>query len=175
MTRPGLVHRKGLDMAGKMTHVGADGGPRMVDVSAKRRTRRTAVAAVQVHLSKAAATLLASSGCTTAKGNVFECARLAGIMAAKRTGELIPLCHNLPLEHVDVKLALDGCVVRITATARATAKTGVEMEALTACAVAALTVYDMCKSIDKGIRIRNLGLVSKTGGKSGKWTREQDE
>jgi cyclic pyranopterin phosphate synthase len=142
----------------------------MVDVSAKEATLREAVAEARVLVSAELAQAIGSG--TVPKGPVLETARLAGIMAAKQTPSLIPLCHPLPLEHVQVDLALSGNAVEITARARTTYRTGVEMEAMVAASVAALTVYDMCKSIDKGMVIEHVRLLSKSGGKSGTWRRE---
>jgi len=139
----------------------------MVDVSAKQTTRRTATASALVELSAAVLAALPSNP----KGNPLEVARIAGIQAAKRTSELIPMCHPLTLTHVDVQAEVVAGGVRITATAAATGPTGVEMEALTAASVAALTVYDMTKALDKAIVIRNVQLESKTGGKSGDYSR----
>ncbi len=152
-----------------LTHVDEGGRARMVDVSAKRPTRRRAVAEGLVRVGREAAAAIRANA--VAKGPVFETARIAGIQAAKQAGGLIPLCHPLPLEHVAVDLALEGDTVRIRAEAALTGKTGVEMEALTAACVAALTVYDMCKAISKGIEIRSLRLLEKSGGKSGTWRR----
>jgi cyclic pyranopterin phosphate synthase len=139
----------------------------MVDVSAKPATRRTASASAFVELSAAVLAALPSNP----KGDPLQVARLAGIQAAKRTSELIPLCHPLPLTHVDVEAEVVSGGIRIVASAATTGPTGVEMEALTAAAVAALTVYDMTKALDKGIVIRELRLESKTGGKSGGFKR----
>jgi len=141
----------------------------MVDVSAKRPTRRRAVAECLVRVGREAAAAIRANA--VAKGPVLETARIAGIQAAKQAGALIPLCHPLPLEHVAVDLALKGDDVHIRAEAVVTGKTGVEMEALTAASVAALTVYDMCKAISKGVEIRSLRLLEKSGGKSGTWRR----
>jgi cyclic pyranopterin phosphate synthase len=141
----------------------------MVDVSGKEATRRRAVAEAVVHVGAEVAEAIRSD--SVAKGPVFETARIAGIQAAKRTGQLIPLCHPLPLEHVGVGLELRGEEVHIRAEATLTGKTGVEMEALTAASVAALTVYDMCKAISKAMEIRGVRLVEKEGGKSGHWRR----
>jgi len=141
----------------------------MVDVSAKQATRRTAVASAFVELS--AKVLKALPG--NPKGNPLEVARIAGIQAAKRTSELIPMCHPLGLTHVDVQAEIVARGVRITATAATTGPTGVEMEALTAASVAALTVYDMTKALDKAIVIRNVQLETKTGGKSGDYERSE--
>ncbi len=149
------------------SHFDETGAARMVDVSAKPVSERTAVAAVRVMM--AAETLAAVAGGRVGKGDVLGVARLAGIMAAKRTADLIPLCHPLPLTAVDVELTCDGerSAVDITARCRVSARTGVEMEALTAAAVAALTVYDMCKSMDRGMHISELRLLHKAGGASG--------
>jgi cyclic pyranopterin phosphate synthase len=142
----------------------------MVDVSAKPITSRTAVASGFVRMS--AETVEAIRNRTTPKGDPLEPARLAGIMAAKRTAEIIPLCHVLPLSHVDVELVLttDGIAIKSTVTAEA--KTGVEMEALVAVSATALTIYDMCKAIDKGMVISDIRLELKTGGKSGTYERK---
>jgi cyclic pyranopterin phosphate synthase len=148
-----------------LSHVDAGGSARMVDVGDKPVTRRRAVAEGRV---RASATLLdAISQDTVKKGNVLETARLAGIQAAKETSRLVPLCHPLPLDVVDVDCHVDEPFVRITATAQATAKTGVEMEVLTAVSVAALTVIDMGKAIDPGMVIEGIRLIEKTGGTSG--------
>lgn len=152
----------------KLSHYDEAGRASMVDVSAKQDTRRTATASAFVELS---ATVLAALP-SNPKGNPLEVARIAGIQAAKRTSELIPMCHPLPLTHVDVQACVVDGGVRITASAATTGPTGVEMEALTAAAVAALTVYDMAKALDKGIVIRNVQLESKTGGKSGDYARK---
>ena len=151
----------------KLSHYDDAGKASMVDVSAKQDTRRTATASAFVELS---ATVMAALP-ENPKGNPLEVARFAGIQAAKRTSELIPMCHPLPLTHVDVQVDLAEGGVRITALAATMGPTGVEMEALTAATVAALTVYDMTKALDKGIVIRNVQLESKTGGKSGDYSR----
>lgn len=153
-------------MAKRLTHFNKAGKAAMVDVSAKPETERKAVAQATV-LMKPATLKLIQAG-TAAKGDVLGVARLAGIMAAKRTHELIPLCHPLALSQVSVDLACDAkrVAVDITATCRLKGRTGVEMEALTAASVAALTVYDMCKAVDRGMRITDLRLVHKSGGKS---------
>ena len=140
----------------------------MVDVSAKQATRRTATASAFVELSAAVLAALPANS----KGNPLEVARIAGIQAAKRTSELIPMCHPLALTNVEVQAKVVTGGVRITATAATTGPTGVEMEALTAAAVAALTVYDMTKALDKAIVIRDVQLESKTGGKSGDFSRD---
>ncbi len=141
----------------------------MVDVSAKAVTTRTAVAHGFVHISRAA--LREVRRLRNPKGNPLEIARIAGIAAAKRTSELVPLCHPLPLTHIDVAPRLCENGVALTATVTATAQTGVEMEALTAVSVAALTLYDMCKSLDKAMEITDIYLVEKTGGRSGNYYR----
>lgn len=151
----------------KLSHFDSSGQAAMVDLSAKQPSRRTATASAFVELS---AEVLAALP-TNPKGNPLEVARFAGIQTAKRTAELIPMCHPLALTHVDVQAKIVPGGVRITATAAAVGPTGVEMEALTAAAVAALTVYDMTKALDKAIVIRNIQLESKTGGKSGDFLR----
>ena len=151
----------------KLSHYDASGQASMVDVSAKQLTRRTATASAFVELSAAVLGALP----VNPKGNPLEVARFAGIQAAKRTSELIPMCHPLALTHVDVRAEIAEGGVRITATAATVGPTGVEMEALTAAAVAALTVYDMTKALDKGIVIRAVRLEAKTGGKSGDFVR----
>jgi len=142
----------------------------MVDVGDKPVTARIAVASGFVQMS--AATLAAIRERRTPKGDPLEAARLAGIMAAKRTAELIPLCHPLPLNHADVQLEVRDNGIAITATARTDSKTGVEMEALTAASIAALTIYDMCKAIDKAMVITDIRLESKIGGRSGEYRRD---
>ena len=152
-------------MVDRLSHVDDTGRARMVDVGDKPLTVRRAVAAGRVRVSAALAEAIRAN--TVAKGNLLEVARLAGIQAAKRTDELIPLCHSLPLDAVDVTATLgDGCV-KLRAEARTTWKTGVEMEALTAVTVAALTVIDMGKAIDKAMVIEGVRLIEKTGGKGG--------
>jgi cyclic pyranopterin phosphate synthase len=145
----------------QLTHINTRGEASMVDVSAKPVARRVAVASGEIRLQKATLRRIRTQG--IAKGNVLATARLAGIMAAKKTGELIPLCHPLPLSHCEVNFDFPGTDDRITITgsAKVAAQTGVEMEALTAVAVAALTIYDMCKAVDKTMRITNIRLVSK--------------
>jgi cyclic pyranopterin phosphate synthase len=146
----------------KLTHVDAQGEASMVDVSGKPVQLREAVAAGEIHLQPATLDLIESHA--IAKGNVLATARLAGIMAAKKTGELIPLCHPLPITHCEVKFDIPGSRdrVAITASAKIASQTGVEMEALTAVTVAALTIYDMCKAADKTMRITDVRLISKT-------------
>src|SRR5438067_10746638 len=151
-----------------LSHYDAAGSARMVDVSAKPETRRTARAHAFVLIGAAVLKKLPEN----AKGNPLEIARIAGIGAAKRTSELIPLCHPLMLTHADVEVTLEKEGVRIVASAATTGQTGVEMEALTAASVAALTVYDMTKALDKSIEIQDLYLLEKTGGKSGDFRRK---
>ena len=153
-----------------LSHVAHDGAPRMVDVGPKSATRRRAVAEAWVTVGRAVAVQLRREG-GLAKGNVLEAARLAGIMAAKQTPNLIPLCHPLALDWVNVRADLEGDRVHILAEAAAEGKTGVEMEAMTAAAVAALTVYDMVKSAGKAVEIGPVRLLEKEGGKSGPWKR----
>jgi cyclic pyranopterin phosphate synthase len=150
-----------------LSHIDDAGRARMVDVTAKDETTRVAVAAGRVVMLPATLRLLVRG--EIAKGNVLTTAQVAGVMAAKKTHELIPMCHPLLLTGIDVDLAPDeaASAVNITATVRTTGKTGVEMEALTAVSVAGLTIYDMCKAVDKGMRLEGVHLVSKTGGKSG--------
>jgi cyclic pyranopterin phosphate synthase len=154
----------------KLSHFDSAGSPRMVDVSAKPATLRTARAHAFVRLAPAVLRQLPRNP----KGDPLEIARIAGIAAAKRTSDLIPLCHPLMLTHADVEVTLEKQGVRIVSTAATTAQTGVEMEALTAAAVAALTVYDMTKALDKTIEIQNLYLLEKTGGKSGDFRRPEE-
>jgi cyclic pyranopterin phosphate synthase len=155
----------------KLSHVDAEGRARMVDVSAKEETHRVAKAGGTIRMKSA--TLDAIRGNHVAKGDVLGVARLAGIMAAKRTSDLIPLCHPLPLHDVDIQLTIDPALpgVRVEATAQTIARTGVEMEALTAAAVALLTIYDMAKALDREMIIGDIVLLAKTGGKSQPFTR----
>jgi len=153
----------------QLSHYNPSGQAAMVDVSAKQSTRRTASALAFIELS---ASVLAALP-TNPKGNPLEVARFAGIQAAKRTADLIPMCHPLALTHVDVQTEIVDGGVSITATAATVGPTGVEMEALTAAAVAALTIYDMTKALDKAIVIRNIQLEAKTGGKSGDYSRAE--
>jgi cyclic pyranopterin phosphate synthase len=154
-------------MPSKLTHLDEQGRARMVDVGHKPDTERTAVARGEVHMKQATLDLIRAG--QIKKGDVLTVAQIAGISASKRTAELIPLCHPLPLTKVDVDLALDESIpgIVITATAKTIGKTGVEMEALTAVSVAALTVYDMAKAAEKTMRIQNIRLVEKHGGQSG--------
>jgi cyclic pyranopterin phosphate synthase len=151
----------------KLSHFDSAGSPRMVDVSAKPGTRRSARAQAFVRIAPDVLARLPQNP----KGNPLEIARIAGIAAAKKTSDLIPLCHPLMLSHADVEARVEKDGVRITASAVTTAQTGVEMEALTAAAIAALTVYDMTKALDKSISIEDLYLLEKTGGKSGDFHR----
>lgn len=151
----------------KLSHYDETGRAQMVDVSAKAATRREAVAEAFVELSDAVLAALPENP----KGDPLEVARFAGIQAAKQTATLIPMCHSLPLSFVDVEASVVQGGVRVRATAATTAQTGVEMEAMVAASVAALTIYDMTKALDKGIRIREVALVEKSGGKSGDYRR----
>jgi len=151
------------------THLDSEGRARMVDVGGKEITQRRAVARARVTMQEETAQALADG--TMAKGDVLAVARVAGIQAAKRTSELIPLCHPLMLSSVQVDLTPGPSWVDIEATAETVDRTGVEMEALTACSVAALTVYDMCKARDRAMQVEALGLVEKSGGRSGDWHR----
>jgi cyclic pyranopterin phosphate synthase len=149
------------------THFDASGNAAMVDVSAKPASDRTATARVRVLMQPATLAMIREGAAK--KGDVLGVARVAGIMAAKRTSDLIPLCHPLPINAVTLELSAEDEAVEIAATVRTRGQTGVEMEALTAASVAALTVYDMCKSVDRGMRIDGLRLVHKAGGKSGEF------
>lgn len=153
----------------ELTHLDEDGRARMVDIGGKAETRRVATAGGFIAMSAAARAAIADG--TVPKGDVLAAARIAGIMAAKKTAELIPLCHPLPLDAVTVDFALEEAGVRVTASASLSGRTGVEMEALTAVSVALLTIYDMAKAIDKGMTIGEIMLVEKRGGKSGDWVR----
>ncbi|HEX4171948.1 MAG TPA: cyclic pyranopterin monophosphate synthase MoaC [Acetobacteraceae bacterium] len=157
-------------MTGEFSHFDARGQAAMVDVGAKPITERTATARARVTMLPATAALIRSGGAK--KGDVLGVARIAGIMAAKRTSELIPLCHPLPISAVSLDLTAAADAVEIAATVRTAGQTGVEMEALTAASVAALTVYDMCKSVDRGMRIEGLRLTHKAGGKSGEFSQQ---
>jgi cyclic pyranopterin phosphate synthase len=158
----------------RLTHVDRSGRPRMVDVSDKPITARRAVAEAQVAVSAETMSLVIDGG--GPKGDVLAVAELAGVMAGKRTSELIPLCHQIPLTDLVVAVTPDrgAGVLRVRAEAATTAQTGVEMEALTAASVAALTIYDMVKGVERGVSIRSVELVSKSGGKSGEWHRSRD-
>jgi cyclic pyranopterin phosphate synthase len=151
-----------------LTHLDETGAARMVDVAGKPVTAREAVARGRITMSREAAAAIREG--SVKKGDVLATARIAGIMAAKKTADLIPLCHPLPLTRVAVDLAPDETGVTVTATAATEGKTGVEMEALTAVSVALLTLYDMAKALDKAMTIGEIGLLSKKGGKSGDWS-----
>jgi cyclic pyranopterin phosphate synthase len=152
-----------------LTHFDARGQAHMVDVGAKAETERLARAAGTITMQPATLALVKAG--TAKKGDVLGVARIAAIQGAKRTGELIPLCHPLPLTHVAVDFGIDEerCAVRCEVTAQTVGRTGIEMEALTAVAVGLLTIYDMCKAVDRGMRIDGIGLIEKSGGKSGHW------
>jgi len=154
-----------------LTHLDADGSARMVDVSAKAVTAREAIAAGRIDMSGEAARAIAEG--LVKKGDVLAVARVAGIMAAKKTADLIPLCHPIALSAVTVDFTLDDHGVTVKATARTAGQTGVEMEALAATSVALLTIYDMAKALDKAMVIRDVRLIAKTGGKSGDWRRPE--
>jgi cyclic pyranopterin phosphate synthase len=156
----------------QLSHIDDEGRVAMVDTSAKPITARRAVASARVLMSPETVAALGEG--RTPKGDALETARLAGIMAAKRTAELIPLCHPLPLTHIDVRAKLTEKGVILEAEVATEAQTGVEMEALTAVSVAALTVYDMCKAVDKAITITDVRLERKTGGKSGDYARQEE-
>lgn len=154
-------------MTDGLTHIDASGQARMVDVGEKRQTARVAIARARIHMAPETLRLILSG--EVAKGNVLTTAQIAGIMAAKRTHELIPMCHPLMLTKVDVRLSPDQATssIEVEAEARTVGVTGVEMEALTAATVAGLTIYDMCKAVDRGMRLTDVRLVRKSGGKSG--------
>jgi cyclic pyranopterin phosphate synthase len=151
----------------ELTHIDDEGKPRMVDISGKPDTPRQAVAKGLLRMKPATLELINKK--EVAKGDVLDVAKLAGIMAAKQTPQLIPLCHPILIGEINLEFSLDekNSLIEITTTVKSTGKTGVEMEALTATAVAALTIYDMCKAVDRGMKIENIRLVSKSGGKSG--------
>jgi cyclic pyranopterin phosphate synthase len=150
-----------------LTHLDETGAAHMVDVSGKPETERRAIATGRISMSREAAGAISAGD--VPKGDVLAAARIAGIMAAKRTGELIPLCHPLPITSAAIDLSVDSDGVTATATITTTGRTGVEMEAMTAVSVALLTIYDMAKAIDKAMTIDSIRLLSKTGGKSGDW------
>jgi cyclic pyranopterin phosphate synthase len=156
-------------MSGRLTHIGDSGDAHMVDVTGKAETTRTATATGAVIMARETLELILTGDAK--KGDVIGTARIAGIMAAKRTHELIPLCHPLALTQISVDIEADAALpgLRVTAFAKLTGKTGVEMEALTAVAIACLTIYDMAKAADRGMRITDIGLQEKTGGRSGSW------
>jgi cyclic pyranopterin monophosphate synthase len=151
----------------ELTHLDAQGKARMVDVGGKAETVRIAIASGRIRMSAEALAAIREGG--VPKGDVLAAARIAGIMAAKKTAELIPLCHPLALDAVAVDFAIEGDGVRATATASLTGRTGVEMEAMTATSIALLTIYDMAKAVDKGMVIEQVRLIEKRGGKSGNW------
>ena len=151
-----------------LTHIGDDGAARMVDVGGKPATERVAVASGRITMSARALEAIRTGDAP--KGDVLGTARIAGIMAGKKTGDLIPLCHPLALDAVNVEFAFEDDAIRATATASLTGKTGVEMEAMVAVSTALLTIYDMAKAIDKGMVIETVRLIEKRGGKSGHWT-----
>jgi cyclic pyranopterin monophosphate synthase len=159
-------------MSEGFTHLDEQGRPRMVDVGAKEVTRRRAVASGTIRMTSETAAAIEAG--RTRKGNVLLIAELAGITGAKRTADLIPLCHPIPLSSVEIRLEVDPTLPGVTATASVEVadRTGVEMEALTAVTVALLTVYDMCKSMDRSMRIEDVKLLRKEGGRSGTWVRE---
>ena len=156
----------------RLTHLDDRGSAHMVDVADKPVTHRRAVAAATIHMRPETLAMIVEG--RAPKGDVFAVARIAGIQAAKQTSSLIPLCHPLPITKVSVDLEPAEAEVRITATVETDGKTGIEMEALTAAAVTALTLYDMCKAVDRGMEITGVRLMEKTGGASGAWTREED-
>lgn len=151
----------------RLTHINDEGAAHMVDVSGKAETVRQAIATGRIDMNAQAVSALGEG--SARKGDVLAVARIAGIMAAKRTAELIPLCHPLPINKISIDLAIDSEGVIATATIRTQGKTGVEMEAMTAVSVTLLTIYDMAKALDKGMIIRDIHLLEKTGGKSGDW------
>jgi cyclic pyranopterin phosphate synthase len=159
----------------RLTHLDESGRARMVDVSSKPETARRAVAEAVVRMSPATAELIAEG--RMPKGDVLATARLAGVQAAKRAGELIPLAHPIGLDHADVEAEVDAAAGTVTlrASAATVARTGVEMEAMTACAIAALTVYDMVKGVERGVIVERIELVEKTGGRSGDWRRDDSD
>ncbi len=163
-----------MDKETGFSHLGERGEARMVDVSGKSATARVAVAEAWVNVGPEIAAKMRETG-GVAKGNVIETARLAAVMAAKRTGELIPMCHPLVLDSINVTGELRGDRVRIQASVSCEGKTGVEMEAMTAASLGALTVYDMVKSMGKGVEIGPVRLLKKSGGKSGTWRREDNQ
>ena len=157
---------------GKLTHIDEKGRPKMVDVSEKQDTKRTSVAKGSIYMKPETLAMIITGG--IAKGDVLSVAQTAGIMAAKKTWENIPMCHNILITGVDMDFVIDeeNSAVHIEACAVTTGKTGIEMESLNAVAMAALTIYDMCKAVDRGMRITDIRLVSKSGGKSGTFTAE---
>lgn len=159
-------------MSDRLSHVDEHGAAHMVDVAEKQVTHRRAVAEATIRMQPETLAMIVEG--RAPKGDVFAVARVAGIMAAKRTSDLIPLCHPLALTRATVELEPLEAAVHVTATVETDGKTGVEMEALTAAGVAALTLYDMCKAVDRGMTVDGLGVVVKEGGKSGTWTRKEE-
>ena len=159
-------------MAHDLTHLDEHGAARMVDVAAKDVTHRRAVAEATVRMKPETLAMIVEG--RAPKGDVFAVARIAGIQAAKKTADLIPLCHPLPITAVSVELEPGDALVRITATVETDAKTGIEMEALSAASVAALALYDMCKAVDRGMEVTGVRLLEKSGGKSGTWLAKED-
>jgi cyclic pyranopterin phosphate synthase len=158
---------QGNSASGGLTHIDGDGSARMVDVGAKPATARLAVASGRIRMSASA--LAAIKAGDAPKGDVLGTARIAGIMAGKRTGDLIPMCHPLALDAITIEFAYEADAVRVTASASLTGKTGVEMEAIVAATLALVTIYDMAKALDKGMVIEDVRLIEKRGGKSGHW------
>ncbi len=161
------------NLMNKLTHIDETGAAHMVDVGSKAETRRTATATGIISMTAEALGALASGN--GPKGDVFAAARIAGIMAAKKTGDLIPLCHPLSLDSVAIDFSIEDRAIRVTATASLTGKTGVEMEAVTATSIALLTLYDMGKALDRGMVIGGVRLLAKSGGKSGDWHADTNE
>lgn len=164
---PGRSLPHGVGMSTSLTHIDADGTARMVDVGAKAETQRLAVASGRIRMSAEA--LAAIRAGDAPKGDVLGTARVAGILAAKRTGDLIPMCHPLALDAVNIDFGFEADAIRATATASVTGKTGIEMEAITAVTIALVTIYDMAKALDKAMVIEDVRLIEKRGGKSGHW------
>jgi len=160
-------------MADHLTHLDSSGSAHMVDVGAKQVTHRVAVAEATIHMKPETLAMIVEG--RAPKGDVFAVARIAGIQAAKRTADLIPLCHPIPITKVTVDLESGDACVHVTATCATDGKTGIEMEALTAAATAALALYDMCKAVDRGMEIAGVRLLEKSGGASGDWSRAGDE
>jgi len=160
-------------MADHLTHLDSSGSAHMVDVGAKQVTHRVAVAEATIHMKPETLAMIVEG--RAPKGDVFAVARIAGIQAAKRTADLIPLCHPIPITKVTVDLEPGDACVHVTATCATDGKTGIEMEALTAAATAALALYDMCKAVDRGMEIAGVRLLEKSGGASGDWSRAGDE
>lgn len=162
-------------MKKKLSHFDTSGKAKMVNVANKNITERIAIVRSTIRISPELSKILAEG--TLAKGDAFTVAKTAGIIAAKQTGTMIPMCHPLPVDYIDIQMALleNECMIQVQAEVHTTAKTGVEMEAMVAASVASLTLYDMCKAVDKGIKIEKTGLYKKTGGKSGTFFNEDME